>query len=398
MIIERSAFAGLGKFGSRWLGDNHATVDYMGASVTGIMMHNILGIPLAGADICGFLGNTTAELCARWHILGGFYPFSRNHNTLGASPQEPWVWEHEFYDKGSTTYMAIMKRGIQTKYHMIRYYYTQMSLMSTGEEATLFKPHFFEFPNDKGAYNDQENNIMLGSALKLSVLTNALGVDEYDFYFASGRWCNVFNDKLGEASCFESNPGNPTGSLKKLETKAYDFHVHLRAGHIIPYQDATELKAMTTADLQDQPVELHIHGMALAPDYSSYTASGYYVNDDGFSLDVTNKQNKYFTMFSWDQTTATISFTQSKTAHDYSDSKLCTFCVNKNDQLSKVKIYNAKLKNMNKQFRVTVSSAEGKDKDLGFIAKYEDASDRLVIDFTAINTFLPLLTQIKLTA
>ena len=67
MIIERSAYAGLGKYGSRWLGDNFSKYEYMGYSVTGIMAHNIAGITLAGSDICGFIGNTTNELCARWY-------------------------------------------------------------------------------------------------------------------------------------------------------------------------------------------------------------------------------------------------------------------------------------------------------------------------------------------
>lgn len=86
MIIERSAFAGLGKYASRWLGDNFSNVAYMSYSVTGIMAHNILGITLAGSDICGFLGNTTPELCARWHMVGAFYPFSRNHNGWDNNP------------------------------------------------------------------------------------------------------------------------------------------------------------------------------------------------------------------------------------------------------------------------------------------------------------------------
>jgi alpha-glucosidase (family GH31 glycosyl hydrolase) len=55
----------------------------MGFSVTGVMQHNIIGIPLAGSDICGFIGDTNAELCARWYTLGAFYPFSRNHNNWG---------------------------------------------------------------------------------------------------------------------------------------------------------------------------------------------------------------------------------------------------------------------------------------------------------------------------
>jgi len=81
MIIERSSYAGMGKFASRWLGDNFAQPEYMGYSVTGIMSHNIMGITLAGSDICGFIDNTNEELCARWHMVGAFYPFSRNHNS-----------------------------------------------------------------------------------------------------------------------------------------------------------------------------------------------------------------------------------------------------------------------------------------------------------------------------
>ena len=86
MIIERSSYAGMGKFASRWLGDNFSEPRYMGYSVTGIMAHNIMGIALAGADICGFIDNTNPELCARWYVVGSFYPFSRNHNNWGSTP------------------------------------------------------------------------------------------------------------------------------------------------------------------------------------------------------------------------------------------------------------------------------------------------------------------------
>jgi alpha-glucosidase len=73
----------MGKFGSRWLGDNFSRIEYLKYSVMGVMSMNMFGISMAGADICGFNENTTPELCARWTVVGSFYPFARNHNGLG---------------------------------------------------------------------------------------------------------------------------------------------------------------------------------------------------------------------------------------------------------------------------------------------------------------------------
>lgn len=68
-----------------------------------------------------------------------------------------------------------MRTAIETKYSLIKYYYTELSLIHANG-GSFFKPLFFEFPfyDDPGTYEDQENNVMLGSRLKLSILTNAL--------------------------------------------------------------------------------------------------------------------------------------------------------------------------------------------------------------------------------
>jgi alpha-glucosidase (family GH31 glycosyl hydrolase) len=110
MIIERSAYAGMGKFASRWLGDNFSQEKYMGFSITGIMAHNLMGIQLVGSDICGFMGDTNAELCARWHVVGSFYPFSRNHNGWDTIAQEPYRFT-DFYES-ATQYIDIMRMAI----------------------------------------------------------------------------------------------------------------------------------------------------------------------------------------------------------------------------------------------------------------------------------------------
>jgi alpha-glucosidase (family GH31 glycosyl hydrolase) len=55
-VLSRSTFPGSGQYVSTWSGDIHRTWGDMKTSIATIMNSQMFGIPLAGADVCGFYG------------------------------------------------------------------------------------------------------------------------------------------------------------------------------------------------------------------------------------------------------------------------------------------------------------------------------------------------------
>ncbi|KAF7362662.1 Glycoside hydrolase family 31 protein [Mycena venus] len=121
-IISRSTFPSAGKWTGHWLGDNFSRWEYMYWSIQGILQFQIFQIPFVGADTCGFNEDTTEELCNRWMQLSAFAPFYRNHNTKGATSQEPFIWE-------SVTNASIV--AIAVRYSLLPYWYTLFANAST---------------------------------------------------------------------------------------------------------------------------------------------------------------------------------------------------------------------------------------------------------------------------
>ena len=122
-----------------------------------ILNFNMFGIPLVGADICGFDGNTTVELCARWSALGAFYPFSRNHDGDRSIEQDPAIL--------GPVVVEAAKTALLWKYSLLPYLYTLFFRAHTTGDAVV-RPLFFEFPTDSKSY-EIESQFMWGSALMI---------------------------------------------------------------------------------------------------------------------------------------------------------------------------------------------------------------------------------------
>lgn len=171
-VISRSTFLSSSRHGGHWLGDNTATWYDLQASISGILAMNMFGMPFVGADICGFNGNTTAELCTRWMQLGAFYPFARNHNAIGMKSQEPYVFGDD------TTRRC--RFALNTRYTLLPFLYTLLANASTSGSPVV-RPMFFEFPEDLNAWSVSETQFMWGSAL---LVTPVLAEGERSLIFS----------------------------------------------------------------------------------------------------------------------------------------------------------------------------------------------------------------------
>ncbi|WIA37090.1 hypothetical protein OEZ86_014060 [Tetradesmus obliquus] len=154
-ILTRSSFPGSGRFAAHWSGDNNATWAGLRQSVAALLAAGLWGMPQAGADICGFLGNSTEELCARWMSAGAFYTFSRNHNSLYSSPQEPYTWP---------AVAAAAKKALGMRYRLLPHLYS-WHFRAHVQGGAVAQPLLFAFPDDFVARNVADQWLLGDSVL-----------------------------------------------------------------------------------------------------------------------------------------------------------------------------------------------------------------------------------------
>lgn len=247
-----------------WTGDIVSSWDDLKTSVADILNFQMYGISYSGADICGFVGNTTEELCARWQSLGAFYPFARNHNGEGTISQEPYLW--------SSTAEAT-RLALAVRYALLPYFYTlfeESNRLGTG----VWRPLVFEYSQFAADFADNDQQFLVGTDILVSpVLTE--GDTSVSAQFPPGLWYDWYDYSL-------LNSTN-TDTIQ-LDVQITHIPVHIRGGSIVVTKSPKLLVKETYATA---------FNLIIALDEKQQSYGRLYI-DDGHSLEPILKSNINF--------------------------------------------------------------------------------------------------------
>ncbi|KAL3467529.1 glycoside hydrolase family 31 protein [Aspergillus heterothallicus] len=255
LIITRSTYAGAGAHVGHWLGDNVSTWEQYRISIAQIVAFaSMFQMPMVGADVCGFVGNTTEQLCARWAALGAFYTFYRNHNEITGNPQEFYLWP---------TVTESATKAIDIRYRLLDYTYTAFHKQSQTGEPFL-QPLFYLYPEDENTFSNQLQ-FFYGDALLISPVTeeNSTSVNAY---FPN----DIFYDWYTGAALH----GNGQ-TVTLTDIGITHIPIHIRGSSIIPIRSSG---ALTTTELRNKGFQLIV-----APGLDGLASGSLYL-DDGDSF------------------------------------------------------------------------------------------------------------------
>ncbi|XP_030832941.1 maltase-glucoamylase, intestinal, partial [Strongylocentrotus purpuratus] len=288
LVVTRSTVPSSGMYSGHWLGDNGSNWPQLRYSIIGTLEFNLFGIPHVGADICGFFNDSPEDLCRRWHQVGAFYPYARNHNGIRYQPQDPAFYGREFAEH--------VRDILHIRYRMLPYLYTLFYYAHT-QGSTVVRSLMHEFTHDSQTWGI-DRQFMWGPALLISPVLeeNTLVVRAY---FPLARWYDYYEGlEMPEESL-------TVGGGIDLEAPLEYLPLHIRGGHIIPTQQPHNSTKFS---------RLNPFGLIVPLD-GSMQASGDLFWDDGDSIGTVESGEYYLMRYIFSSHILTSSFVHVPASH-----------------------------------------------------------------------------------
>jgi alpha-glucosidase len=211
-VLTRAGSPGIQRYAAHWLGDNASRWEHLWMSIPMAMGFGISGQPFLGADVGGFVEQSSMELQIRWYQYGALTPFFRNHNCAGQADQYPWVW--------GEAAEALCREAVELRYRLMPYIYTQFMLAAeTGEP--IQKPLLFECQDDQSARHI-DDQFFFGRDLLISPIFRE-GQCHRNVYLPAGTWHDWRSSEIESGRRWITSAA-PISSIP----------VHVRGGSVIP--------------------------------------------------------------------------------------------------------------------------------------------------------------------
>ncbi|HEU5230030.1 MAG TPA: TIM-barrel domain-containing protein [Ktedonobacteraceae bacterium] len=255
-VLTRSGTAGVQRYAAVWTGDNSSIWEHIPLAISMCLNLGMSGVPLVGADIGGFWGDSTGELLARFAQLGALMPFSRNHNAMGNVDQEPWAFEEP--------YESAYRKAIATRYQLMPYLYTLFYQAATRGEPVM-RPLYYHYPQDQQAC-DVEDAFLIGDAL-LSAPVFEQGATSREVYLPASTWFDYWD-----------GTAYPGGGTSEIPAPLDRWPLLVRGNSILPSSSVMQYADERAADPMTFTCYMATDGLA------SYTL----YEDDGNTQDYKN--------------------------------------------------------------------------------------------------------------
>ncbi len=246
--LTRSGFSGVQRYAAVWTGDNVSYEEHMMLGVRMVSSMGLTGIPFAGYDVGGFVGEASTKLFARWISIGAFSPFFRGHTMVNSRDAEPWAFGEEVE--------TISRNFIRFRYQLMPYLYSlfyeasqtgmpvQRSLAITDtHEPRVYSPVF-------------QHQYYFGPSLLVCPVESTK--EFVKIFLPAGNWYSLYDGVLLE------------GNRELIvECPIHNLPVFVKAGSLLPMQ----APVMHTRELVTELI-LHVYTGQIDTTFDLYEDDG----------------------------------------------------------------------------------------------------------------------------